>query len=45
VGKNKQIRKRITGQQIGRSRARNKIAAEIEKSAPDIRLIPKWEGH
>jgi hypothetical protein len=43
VGKNKQVRKRIAGQQRVIRQHEDKIAEELRRSTPDIRLIRKWE--
>jgi len=43
MGKNKQIRKRIAGHQRVIREHEDKIAAELQKSTPDIRVIRKWE--
>jgi hypothetical protein len=43
VGKTKQIRKRIVGQQRVIREHEEKIAEELQKNTPDIRLIRKWE--
>lgn len=43
MGKNKQTRKRIAGQQHVIREHEEKIAQELQKSTPDIRLIHKWE--
>ena len=43
MGKNKQIRKRIAGQQRVIRQHEDKIAHELEKDVPEILLIRKWE--
>jgi len=43
VGRNQQLRKRIAGQQRVIREHEDKIAEELQRGAPDIRLIRKWE--
>ena len=43
MGETKQIRKRIAGQQPVIREHEEKIAEELQKNTPDIRLIRKWE--
>lgn len=43
MGKNKQLRKRIRGQYRVVEKHQTKIAREIKKPLPDVRLIRKWE--
>jgi hypothetical protein len=43
VGKNRQLRKRIAGQQRVIREHEDKVAQELRKRTPDIRLIRKWE--
>jgi len=42
MGKNKQLRKRIRGQFRVVEVHHEKIARELEKQLPDMRLIRKW---
>lgn len=43
MGKNKQTRKRIAGQQHVIREHEEKIARELQKSSPNLSLIRKWE--
>jgi hypothetical protein len=43
VGRNQQLRKRISGQQRVIREHEDKVAEELQRAAPDIRLIRKWE--
>ena len=43
MGKNKQTRKRIAGQQRVIRQHEDKIAQELQKDEPEILLIRKWE--
>ncbi|HEY6293102.1 MAG TPA: hypothetical protein VI455_16240 [Terriglobia bacterium] len=43
MGKNRQIRKRIAGQQHVIRQHEDKITEELHKGTPNIRLIRKWE--
>jgi len=43
VGKNKQTGRRIVGQQRVIREHEEKIADELQKTTPDIRLIRKWD--
>ena len=43
MGRNQQLRKRIAGQQRVIREHEDKIAEELQRGAPDIRLIRKWE--
>ena len=43
MGRNKQTRKRIAGQQRVIQEHEKKIAEELQKTTPDFRLIRKWE--
>jgi hypothetical protein len=43
MGKNKEIKKRITGQLRTIAKHQSKIESELKKPAPDFILIRKWE--
>lgn len=44
MGRNKQLRKKISGHMKNIARHEAKIEQELNKAQPDMLLIRKWEG-